>query len=277
MGNPIPGPSPGLNAEAQKARRARWPALCMGLDCITLHCGGGDPVPAYILAPEPGNFKGPSGKYLERKLTTPLEPTAFKNKVKLSMKEENDTERREDFDLLARFNEGSDEAFTSIVEKHSGPLINFLHRYTRDQSTSEDIAQEAFLRLYKAAGELKPGAKLSTILYKIAYHLAVDHARRSKSRAAKAPVRSLDSGLPGSREPAAGPGAEPDAICEANRQNGEIAAALAELPETQQLAIILKVYEGRSYAEIAGIMDLSFSAVESLLFRARQSLSKKIK
>ena len=193
------------------------------------------------------------------------------------MREEKDTERREDFDLLARFNEGSEEAFTLIVEKHSGPLINFLHRYTGNQSASEDIAQEAFLRLYKAAAGLEPGAKLSTILYKIAYHLAVDRARRDKSRAARAPTRSLDAGAPGSREPAAGRDSEPDAICETNRQSGEIAAALAELPDTQQLAIILKVYEGRSYAEIAGIMDLSVPAVESLLFRARQSLSKKIK
>ncbi|MBU2574578.1 MAG: sigma-70 family RNA polymerase sigma factor [Elusimicrobia bacterium] len=191
--------------------------------------------------------------------------------------EENAREPREDFDLLDQFNEGSEDAFTRIVEKHSGPLINFLHRYTQNQDTSEDIAQEAFLRLYKAAPDLKPCAKLSTIIYKIAYNLAVDHARKNKSRAAKAPTYSLDSAAAGGPDPIADPGASPDAIYETNQQNKEIAAMLVELPDTQQLAIILKVYEDRSYAEIAEIMGLSVSSIESLLFRARQSLSKRLK
>jgi len=193
------------------------------------------------------------------------------------MREEKHSGLSEDFDLLARFTEGSEEAFTLIIEKHSAPLINFLHRYTQNRSTSEDIAQEAFLRLYRAASRLKPGVKLSTILYKIAYHLAVDHARRNKSRFAKAPMFSLDSPATGAGEPSTAPAAAPDTIYETNQQNRKIAAMLAELPETQQLAIILKVYEGRSYAEIAEILDLSVSAVESLLFRARQSLSMKLK
>ncbi|MDD5210179.1 MAG: sigma-70 family RNA polymerase sigma factor [Elusimicrobiales bacterium] len=194
------------------------------------------------------------------------------------MPEERSREPQEDFDLLAQFKAGSEDAFTRLVEKHSGTLINFLHRYTRNQSTSEDIAQEAFLRLYRAAADLEPGsAKLSTILYKIAYNLAVDYARKSKSRSDKAPTSSLDSPSAGHGEPAAGRAATPDAIYEANLRNEEIAAALAELPDAQRLAIILRVYEDRSYAEIAEIMDLSAASVESLLFRARQGLSKKLK
>ncbi|MBI5744074.1 MAG: sigma-70 family RNA polymerase sigma factor [Elusimicrobia bacterium] len=182
----------------------------------------------------------------------------------------------EDFDLLAQFNAGSEEAFTRIVEKHSGPLISFLYRYTRDRGASEDIAQEAFLRFYKAAADLKPGAKLSTIIYKIACNLAVDHARRSKSRAERAPTQSLDA-APAGTEPAAGRAETPDAILEAAQRSGEIAGRLAELPDAQQLALMLKVYEDRSYAEIAEIMVVSVSSVESLLFRARQTLSRKLK
>jgi len=179
----------------------------------------------------------------------------------------------EDFDLLAQFNAGSEEAFTRIVEKHSGQLIAFLYRYTHDRGASEDIAQEAFLRFYKAAADLKPGAKLSTIIYKIAYHLAVDRARREGSRAGRAPTESLDA----APELAAGHADAPDAIFEAGQRSREIAASLAELPDTQQLALMLKVYEDRSYAEIAEIMGVSVPSVESLLFRARQTLSKKFK
>ena len=194
------------------------------------------------------------------------------------MQEERTEKVPEDFDLLLDFNSGSEEAFTRIVEKHSGPLINFLHRYTQNQADSEDIAQAAFLRLYKAAPDLKPGAKLSTIIYKIAYNLAVDYARSSKSHSAKVPTHSLDdASAAGGPDPAAGPSASPDVIYETHQENKKIAAMMAELPDTQQLAIILKVYEDRSYSEIAEIMDLSISSVESLLFRARQSLSNKLK
>lgn len=191
------------------------------------------------------------------------------------MREAKNNGPRDDFDLLARFNEGDEDAFARIVEKHSGPLINFLHRYTRDQGTSEDLAQEAFLRLCRAAPGLRPEAKLSTILFKIAYNLAIDHARRRKSRSDAAPTHSLDAAT-GAPEPAASRAADPDAVYETNQRNKEVAALLAELPDTQQLALILKVYEDRSYAEIAEIMGVSVSSVESLLFRARQSLSKKL-
>ena len=67
------------------------------------------------------------------------------------MREDKSTGQDDDFELLAMFNQGSVEAFSRIVEKHSGPLINFLHRYTLERTASEDLAQEAFLRLYKAA------------------------------------------------------------------------------------------------------------------------------
>lgn len=181
----------------------------------------------------------------------------------------------EDFDLLAEFNAGSEEAFTRIVQKHSGRLINFLFRYTQDQGASEDIAQEAFLRLYKAAPGLKPGAKLSTILYRIAYNLAVDQARKNSSRSARTPVQSLEV----SEGEALSDGADttPDAVLEKAGRDAEIAASLAELPASQQLVLILKAYEGRSYAEISEITGLSLSAVDSLVFRARQTLSKKLK
>ncbi|MDA8131106.1 MAG: RNA polymerase sigma factor [Elusimicrobia bacterium] len=180
----------------------------------------------------------------------------------------------EDFDLLTEFNSGDGGAFTRIVEKHSGRLINFLFRYTLDRGEAEDLAQEAFLRLYKAAPGLTPGAKLSTILFKFAYNLAVDQARRNTNRSSLAGASSLDSPeAAGAADPAPGP----DAAYEAARRSEEIAGALAGLPDTQRGALLLKVFEDRSYAEIAEIMALSVPAVESLLFRARQTLAKKLK
>ncbi|MCM2267839.1 MAG: sigma-70 family RNA polymerase sigma factor [Elusimicrobiales bacterium] len=193
------------------------------------------------------------------------------------MGEEHGQNIPEDFNLLEQFNSGEEDAFTRIVEKHSGPLINFLYRYTQNQSVSEDIAQEAFLRLYKAASGLKPGAKLSTILYKMAYNLAVDQARKNKSRSAMAPTQSLDSlGFEASTKHIAVQEMSPDSVYIKALRDEEIAAGLAELPDAQHAAIVLKAYENRSYAEIAEMMGLSISAVDSLIFRARQSLAKKL-
>ncbi len=181
----------------------------------------------------------------------------------------------DDFVLLAEFNAGSEEAFSRIVERYAGGLINFLFRYTRDRGSSEDLAQEAFLRLYKAAPDLEPRARLSTILFKFAYHLAVDRSRRAAARSGIA-ASSLEAAAEAGFEPAA-PGAEPDAALERVQREARVDAALAALPEAQRLAIVLRVYEDRSYAEIADILGLSVPAVESLLFRARQSLAKNLK
>ncbi len=97
----------------------------------------------------------------------------------------------EDFNLIAAFNAGDEAAFTRLVDKHSTRLINFLYRYTRDRGAAEDLAQEAFLRLYRTAPALEPRAALSTVLFRFAYNLAVDSARRSSARSRTAAV-SLD-------------------------------------------------------------------------------------
>lgn len=190
------------------------------------------------------------------------------------MPERERPELPEDFSLLAEFNSGSGEAFARIVEKHSARLINFLFRYTRDRAAAEDLAQETFLRLYRSAPGLKPNASLSTVLYRIAYNLAVDLSRRKKARGQ---VPSLDALEPAGAEPAAPAGSGPEAMYESARTREKIEKAFLSLPDAQRLALTLKVYEDRSYAEIAAVMETSVPAVESLLFRARQSMAKELK
>ncbi len=189
------------------------------------------------------------------------------------MSEKQKPELPEGFSLLAEFNAGSGEAFSRIVDEHSARLINFLFRYTRDHAAAEDLAQEAFLRLYRSASDLKPGARLSTILYRIAYNLAVDLSRRKKARGGEL---SLDAAAAAGAEPAAPAGSGPEAMYERARAREKIEEAFLSLPAAQRLALTLKVYEDRSYDEIAAVMETSVSAVESLLFRARQSLAKKL-
>ncbi len=191
------------------------------------------------------------------------------------MSEKQKPELPEGFSLLAEFNAGSGEAFSRIVDEHSARLINFLFRYTRDHAAAEDLAQEAFLRLYRSASDLKPGARLSTILYRIAYNLAVDLSRRKKARGGELSLDAAAAAAAGA-EPAAPAGSGPEALYERARAGEKIEEAFLSLPAAQRLALTLKVYEDRSYDEIAAVMETSVSAVESLLFRARQSLAKKL-
>ncbi len=198
------------------------------------------------------------------------------------MQEENSGKRREDFDLLAQFNEGSEEAFTRLVEKYSGPLLNFIYRIIPERTEAEDIAQEVFLKIAGAAGSLRERAKFSTYLYRIAYNLCIDRIRRRTVRAAGALFVSLDeaagsdSGEKLNRQvpdPADFPA---DLLRERLETKRSVETALAELPENQRAAIILKVYEDRPYAEIAEILGVSLPSVESLLFRARQNLKNRL-
>ncbi|KAF0126877.1 MAG: RNA polymerase sigma-70 factor ECF subfamily [Elusimicrobia bacterium] len=191
------------------------------------------------------------------------------------MSEERKPDLPEDFDLIAAFNGGDESAFARIVEKYAGRLINFLYRYTRDRGTAEDLAQETFLRLYRASPALEPRAALSTIIFRFAYNLAVDSGRRAASRYARAPVSSLDAASERGLDPAGD--ASPEQLMEKAQGEEAAAAALGALPDSQRTAILLRVYEDRSYAEIAEIMNLTVPSVESLLFRARQTLAKKLK
>lgn len=188
-----------------------------------------------------------------------------------------------EFELLKRFADGDEDAFAAVLARWEKPLLNFIYRLVPERTEAEDITQEVFLKIAAVAAGLKQQAKFSTYLYRIAYNLAVDRIRRMKVRTAAALIVSLDETADNdSGESPARQVPDPsDLPADLQRERLEtklsVETALAGLPENQRAAITLKVYEGRSYAEIAEIMDLSISSVESLLFRARQSLSKKLK
>lgn len=188
-----------------------------------------------------------------------------------------------EFELLKRFADGDESAFAAVLERWEKPLINFIYRLIPELTEAEDIAQEVFLKVAAAAAGLKQQAKFSTYLYRIAYNLAIDRIRRRNVRAAGAFFVSLDettdtdSGESLSRQVPDPSDLPADLLRERLETKLSIETALAELPENQRAALLLKVYEDRSYAEIAEILGVSVPSVESLLFRARQNLSKKLK
>jgi RNA polymerase sigma-70 factor (ECF subfamily) len=173
-----------------------------------------------------------------------------------------------DQDLIQAVQAGDDDAFAELMRRHQRPVLNFVYRILGDAAQAEDIAQEAFVRLYRNIGRYDPTAKFSTWLFALARHAAIDHLRWRNRHPAE-PLELISP--PGARDPS------PDERAVHSEIGDEIAAAIAALPEDQRTAIVLSEYHGLAHAEIAAIMRCSAKSVEARLYRARQTLRHHLK
>ena len=180
---------------------------------------------------------------------------------------------RSDVQLMLDVKAGDDSSFDFLLRKYRSPLVNFLYRMVRDRATAEDLAQDVFLRVYRARKEYIPGAKFTTWLFRIATNLALNSVRDNRHE--KMAV-SLDAAA-GDEEDSAPrdlPAREmhiDQRLLERDRV-AFIQRAIASLPEKQRAAVLLHKYEEMDYAEIAKILDCTEAALKSLLFRAYENL-----
>jgi RNA polymerase sigma-70 factor (ECF subfamily) len=174
-----------------------------------------------------------------------------------------------DFKLIDATGRGDKDAFESLVRRYQGPLLNFITRYVGDRSLAEDITQEVFLRVFRAAHRFEAKTKVSTWIFHIAYNQAMTELRRRKRH------RNLFEAMNRSRDEVKEEAqTEPSECFELEE---EILAAMGRLPENQRAALLLRVNEDLSYREIAEVLAVSVQSVESLLFRARTSLRRYLK
>lgn len=169
--------------------------------------------------------------------------------------------RDEDSLLMLEVSGGSDHAFRMLVEKWKNPLVNFFYRCVSNSATSEDLAQQTFINLYKARGYYEVKAKFSTYLFKIARNVLINDYRKSM----RTPIScELNDELDAP--------ATPDSSLEINELEELFARAVSVLPENQKTAILLYKQQQLSYDEIAEAMGASVGAVKTWIHRARQSL-----
>jgi len=159
---------------------------------------------------------------------------------------------------------GNDAAFEKIVEKYKKLILNVAFRYLKEKSQAEDAAQEVFVKIYNSAENYKPKAKLSTWIYRIAVNHCFNIIRDTKKHKTVS-INSVNE-IPNSKE------AGPQASMEQTEMGDTIKNAVNALPKRQQTAVILSKYEKLAYKEIAAIMNISVSAVDSLLQRAKENL-----
>jgi len=178
-----------------------------------------------------------------------------------------------DNQLVARTLDGDVGAFNDLVARWETSLYRFVVRYLGDTEEARDVCQEAFLKAYTNLDRFRHQAKFSSWLYQIALNQCRTQFRRKKAR----PTVSLDEDdqLGHLRlVPAAGD--SPDASAIKSQHAVELQSALAQLPEDQRTAIILKEYHGLKFREIAEILETPESTVKSRLYHGLESLAKSL-
>jgi RNA polymerase sigma-70 factor, ECF subfamily len=166
---------------------------------------------------------------------------------------------------------GDAQSFELLLVRHRRPVVRYLTRMTGNQAVAEELAQEVFLRVYRARDGYEPTAKFTTWLYRIATRLALNSIRDRKPERR---VHSLDdAGLEDAPklEAVDGRATREQEMLEAAGL-AVVRRAVAELPEKQRAAVLMHKYEELDYQQIAGALDCSVSAVKSLLFRAYERL-----
>ncbi len=182
-------------------------------------------------------------------------------------------EDAEDIRLMGLASEGDTAAFEQLVERHQRLVIGTVGRMLGTNSDAEDIAQQVFVRVWKNVKRYVPRAKFTTWLLKITRNLVFNELRR-RSRHPQVPLQSEsdEEERPLKDDHAIAPDAS---LLEGELQRA-VDTAIANLPEAQRMAVILRRYDELSYEEIAEALDQSVSAVKSLLFRARTALRQSL-
>jgi RNA polymerase sigma-70 factor (ECF subfamily) len=177
---------------------------------------------------------------------------------------------------IEKIKNGDKAAFSILLDKYERPLINYLYRYTGSVHDAEDIAQETFVKVYLAIieGRYRPDAEISAYIYKIATNLALNCLRRKKIIRFLSLDFSTDDDGSAQLDVSDESQKDPAQVFDEEENAKKLKEAIQKLPQHQRAAIILYYYEEKSYQEIAEILKKSIPSVESLLFRAKQTLSK---
>lgn len=183
---------------------------------------------------------------------------------------------RSDLALVQRVKQGDRSAFDLLVAKYQHKILNLIMRYVKDSSEAMDVAQEAFLKAYRAVPAFRGDSAFYTWLYRIAINTAKNHLVAAKRR----PV-NLDFELGESEgfEPFAALRDidTPERLALTDEIGEVIDKAVGELPDELRTAILLREIEGMSYEEIAQTMDCPVGTVRSRIFRAREAIDKKLR
>ena len=181
-----------------------------------------------------------------------------------------------DVQLMLKVSAGDSAAFEQLVLRYQDRLVGFFFHLVHDRTTSEDLAQEAFLRVYRSRDRYEPTARFSTWLFRIAHNLASNQNRgAARRREISLGNRSGEHDFrPQEQNLAEKSALMPTRQLDSTEMRDIVRNAVGELTERQRTAVVLHKFEEMSYEEIGEIMGLGTVAVKSLLSRARSKLKE---
>lgn len=180
-----------------------------------------------------------------------------------------------DKELVKRVQRGDKKAFDILVLKYQHKIIQLISRYIKDSSEALDVAQEAFIKAYRALANFRGESAFYTWLYRIAINTAKNHL---VSKARRLSENGIDAQVAEQYEGASRLKVQdtPEHILLAEEIASTIHRAIDELPDELRIAISLREFEGMSYEEIGQAMNCPVGTVRSRIFRAREAIDKKI-
>ncbi|MBU1192181.1 MAG: RNA polymerase sigma factor RpoE [Gammaproteobacteria bacterium] len=184
-------------------------------------------------------------------------------------------EQSSDQDLVERVQQGDKRAFDLLVRKYQNKIVHLVTRYLHDPVEAQDVAQEAFIKAYRALPSFRGDSAFYTWLYRIAINTAKNYLVAQNRRPPTDDIDAQDaeqySGDTGLKEYAT-----PERLALRDEIESTITAAIEALPEELRTAITLRELEGLSYEEIAAAMDCPIGTVRSRIFRARAAIETRL-
>lgn len=187
------------------------------------------------------------------------------------------TQADPDVRLMLQVRAGDAAAFEELMLRYQNRVVAILEHLVGKRGEAEDLAQDVFLRVYRARDSYVPGAKFSTWLFTIAHNVGANALRsRSRRHEVQAPPSAQSSGEqpanPLAELAAAASGQMPTRQADKAEMRSIVRLAIEQLSDRQRMAVLLNKFEDMSYAEIAEVMHLTPKSIKSLMARARENL-----
>ena len=190
-----------------------------------------------------------------------------------------DYQQLTDQEVVALARKGRESAYRELIDRYQRPILSLINRLVRDRELAEDLAQDAFIKVFNALDRYNPERKFSSWIFKIAHNTAIDQLRKKEldtlsidgsPHATSAEAVEASTIVPVSSDE------DPEQYTSSREIGAQIEAAIGTLRPEYRTVIVLWHVEGRPYDEIAEIMDLPLGTVKTYIHRARNELRKKL-
>lgn len=205
-----------------------------------------------------------------------MEARSSSNRGEMGLKGESWAAVQVDQELVERVKQGDKKAFDLLVLKYQAKIIQLITRYIKDPSEALDVAQEVFIKAYRALPNFRGESAFYTWLYRIAINTAKNHIAACARRPSDSEIE-LDTAEQFETAIRLKDQETPEGILLSEEIAEAVRQAIEDLPEELRTAIILREFEGLSYEEIAEAMNCPVGTVRSRIFRAREAIDKKLR